>query len=194
MVLTGGTTAEKIYPHLARTGIDLGQVTVIFSDERCVPPDDPASNYGMAKRLLLDAVPTGRVERMRGEDDPVEAARAYDERIRTDVALGLGVVLLGMGADCHICALFPGSPVIDEDRALCAPVDRPDGMRGLSLTPMALLGARQILLLVTGAAKATAVARAFGEESPKDCPVRLLADHPDVTFLLDGPAASALDG
>jgi 6-phosphogluconolactonase/glucosamine-6-phosphate isomerase/deaminase len=31
-----------------------------------------------------------------------------------------------------------------------------------------------------------------GEEVAEVCPVRLLADHPDATFLLDEEAASAL--
>ncbi len=56
VVLTGGTTAERIYPHLARARGDWANLELFFSDERCVPPDDPASNYGMVKRLLLDLV------------------------------------------------------------------------------------------------------------------------------------------
>ena len=55
MVLTGGTTAERVYPRLAGKRADWSNVGFAFSDERCVPPDDAASNYGMAKRLFLDA-------------------------------------------------------------------------------------------------------------------------------------------
>jgi 6-phosphogluconolactonase len=100
-------------------------------------------------------------------------------------------MLLGMGADCHIGALYPASPALGADD-YCAPVDRPDGLAGLTLTPPAMLAARKILLLVTGAAKAEAVRRAVeGSEGPESCPVRLLADHPDATFLLDEPAAGA---
>ena len=194
IVLTGGTTAEKIYRPLADIGPDLGGKHLFFSDERCVPPDHDASNFAMAARTLLDASPSGAtVHRMRGEDDPPASARAYSDEIRDAAPGGFDLVLLGMGADCHVGAMFPGSPALDETSALCAAIDRPDGMKGLTLTPPALLGGMRILLLVSGEAKAEAVARAItGDESPHDCPARLLADHPDATFLLDEPAAGHL--
>jgi len=101
-------------------------------------------------------------------------------------------MLLGMGADAHVGALFPGSPALEET-ALAAVVDRPDGMQGVTLTPTAMLSARRIILLVTGEAKAEAVRRAVtGDEDPTKCPARVLAEHPDAAFLLDDAAASAL--
>lgn len=82
---------------------------------------------------------------------------------------------------------------MDESEQLCAAVRRPDGLRGLTLTPPAMLSAAKILLLVTGEGKAETVARVVGgSEPPSACPARLLADHPDATFLLDPTAASAL--
>ncbi|HEV3472062.1 MAG TPA: 6-phosphogluconolactonase, partial [Actinomycetota bacterium] len=75
----------------------------------------------------------------------------------------------------------------------CVAVDRPDGLRGLTLTPAVVLSARKILVLVTGEVKAEAVKRAVqGGETVEACPARLLAAHPDVTFLLDDAAASLL--
>lgn len=192
LVLTGGTTAEKIYPRLAGKRDGWANVSFAFSDERCVPPGDPASNFGMAKRLFLDAADPGRVLRMKGELSPEEGAADYAQQIRDLAHVGFDLLLMGMGADNHIGALYPGSPALDAE-VLCAAVDRPDGMKGLTLTPPAMLSARRILLLVAGEGKAGAVARAItGDEEPKSCPVRLLAGHPDVTFLLDEPAASAL--
>lgn len=194
VVLTGGTTAEGIYGSLADFApTRLAELDVLFSDERCVPPDHHESNYLMARRLLLDRVAAQRVHRMRGEDPPEQAAAAYDAEIRPVVERGVDLLLLGMGADAHIGALFPGSPAIEETEAFCAAVDRPDGMRGLTLTPPALLNSRRALLLVTGVAKAATVARVLaGDDSVSECPARLLAPHPDVTFLLDTEAASTL--
>ncbi|MFP5297713.1 MAG: 6-phosphogluconolactonase, partial [Actinomycetota bacterium] len=172
LVLTGGTTAEKIYPRLAGKK-DWSQVTFAFSDERCVPPDAPESNYGMVKRLFLDAIDPGPVHRMKGELTPERAAAEYDSEIRHLVHQGFDLMLLGMGADAHIGALSPGSPALASD-ALCAPVDRPDGLKGLTLTPPAILSARKILLIVTGEAKAETVKRAIeGNEPVERCPVRL---------------------
>lgn len=194
LVLTGGTTAERIYPELASSSTDeWGRLEVFFSDERCVPPDDPASNFGMAARLLLQPSGAASVHRMRGEDLPEDAAAAYHEEVSPVASEGgFNLLLLGMGSDCHIAALFPGSQALGAEQ-LCATVDRPDGMTGLTLTPGALATAKKVLLLVTGAGKADAMARAVtGEEPPHDCPARLLADHPDATFVLDRPAAAHL--
>ncbi len=192
VVLTGGTTAEKIYHPMAEAEAGWSDVEVFFSDERCVSPDDDRSNFGMATRILLDAVGPRSIHRMRGEDEPAEAARAYGEELEPFIETGLDLVLLGMGADCHICAMFPGSPALTTSE-LCLPVDRPDGMTGLTLTPPAVTRGREILLLVSGSSKAEAVRRAVeGDEAPADCPARLLADHPNATFLLDVDAASAL--
>ncbi len=194
LVLTGGTTAAKIYSHLAEAAPPhISDLDVLFSDERSVPPDHQESNFKMASELLLGPRSITKVHRMRGEDPPPEAAAAYERAISPLVEHGLGLVLLGMGADAHVGAMFPGSPALGHTEQLCAAVDRPDGMQGLTLTPPAMLSGRTILLLVTGAAKAATVNRVInGDEPIERCPARLLADHPDVTFLLDEAAASAL--
>lgn len=191
--LTGGTTAERIYPHLAGDAEAWSDVEILFSDERCVPPDHDESNFKMAARLLLDPAGVRTIHRMRGEDIPREGAERYHHEISPIVERGIDLLLLGMGADAHVGALFPSSPALAEAEKLCAAVNRPDGMRGLTLTPRAMLSARKILLLVTGAEKAETVARVVkGDEPIPACPARLLADHPDATFLVDEPAASAL--
>ena len=191
LVLTGGTTAERVYPSLARSGVEWSGVDVFFSDERCVPPDDPGSNYGMAQRLLIAPAGVRRVHRMRGEDPPDRAAEAYDDEIVASGLAGFDLVVLGMGVDNHIAAMFPGSAAVRERSRLCVAVDRPDRMKGLTLTPPAITSADSVLLLVAGSAKAPAVARALeGTADVESCPVLLLADHPDVTFLLDDEASS----
>ena len=193
VVLTGGTTAERIYPSLMETGLTLSGKDVFFSDERCVPPDHEASNFAMATRTLGTAIEEARIHRMRGEDDPEDAARAYSGEVRSAAQRGFDLVLLGMGGDCHVAGMFPGSAALDEHDELCAPVDRPDGLEGLTLTPPALLSAKRILLIVSGEAKAEAVARAVrGDEPVHECPARLLADHPRATFLLDESAGHLL--
>lgn len=194
LVLTGGTTAERIYPLLAKQEIAWGALEILFSDERCVPPTDPASNFGMAERLLFERAAPMNIHRMPGEEPPSHGADLYHHSIAPVIERGLDVVLLGMGADAHVGALYPGSLALDETDRYCAAVDRPDGMKGLTLTPPAMLAGKKILLLVTGEAKAETVKRVVeGNESVASCPARLLADHPDVTLLLDEPAASALD-
>ena len=190
LVLTGGGTAERIYLEL---NLDLSNVDVYFSDERCVPPDHEASNFALAERSLLDRNEAARVHRMRGEDSPIEAARSYHDELAPAVERGFDVMLLGMGDDNHIAALFPNSAALINPGALCLPVDRPDGLKGLTMTAPAIESARTILLIVTGESKAEAVERAMkSDDDPLSCPVRMLADHPDTTFLLDEAAALRL--
>jgi 6-phosphogluconolactonase len=190
LVVTGGGTAAQVYPELKA---DLTDVDVFFSDERCVPPDDANSNFRLAEEQLLRRSGAARVHRMHGEDSPLRAARDYHAEIAPVVERGFDLMILGMGSDGHIAALFPNSAALIDPDALCLPVDRPDGLKGLSLTAPALVAGRRILLIVTGEAKAEAVARAVnGNEDELSCPVRLLAGHPDATFLLDQAAASAL--
>jgi 6-phosphogluconolactonase len=192
VVITGGTTAERVYPVLAEADHDWSRTEIAFSDERCVPPDHPQSNFAMARRLLFEPAAISNVHRMRGELPPNEGARRYHDEIAPLVSDGFDLVLLGMGADAHIAGNFPGSDSLN-DSAFCAAVHRPDGMEGLTLTPPALLRGRKVLLIVTGEGKAQTVWRVIhGYESPDTCPARLLANHPDVTMLLDAPAASAL--
>lgn len=192
LVVTGGGSAERLYPELVQAGVTLPGKHVFFSDERCVPPDDQHSNYRLARRTLLDPAGADAVHRMRGEDQPLQAANAYHDEV---LALGEGfdLMLLGMGADNHIAACFPKSPAFNEEERLCLPVDRPDGLKGLTLTPSALLRARRVFIIVTGEGKAEAIDLAVNEhKEPFDCPARLFADHPDTTFLIDESAAARL--
>jgi 6-phosphogluconolactonase len=189
VVITGGTTAAKIYGHLDPSKWD--GLDVFFSDERCVPHNDDASNFKMAAELFLGAS-TARVHRMEGELDPDIGAARYHDAIAPFVADGIDLLLLGMGADCHVGALYPYSPAL-EVADYCAAVKRPDGLGGLTLTPQAMLGAKAIRVLVTGTAKAEAVVRVLkGDEEIEKCPARLLAQHTDVVFWLDEGAASLL--
>jgi 6-phosphogluconolactonase len=193
VVLTGGSAAELVFPLLTAPKVDWRLISLYFSDERAVRPDEPASNFGLIERTLLSHVRPHAVHRIRGEEQSDDAARAYELLIAPAVELGFDLMLLGMGADGHIAALFPGSPALDATDRLCLPVQRPDGITGITLTPPAITRARRILLLVSGSSKAEAVRRAVaGDERPSSCPVRLLAEHPNARFVLDEAAASML--
>ncbi|MDQ4059450.1 MAG: 6-phosphogluconolactonase [Actinomycetota bacterium] len=190
-VVTGGTSAADVYSAL---DVDLSEIEVFFSDERCVPPNDEASNFKMATETLLARSAASRVHRMRGEDSPKPAAASYHEQLVPAVRERFDLMLLGMGDDNHIAALFPNSPALLEADALCVAVDRPDGLKGLTMTPPSIIAAKAVLLVVSGESKAEAVARALdGDEGVMNHPVRLLVGHPDVTFVLDEAAASLID-
>lgn len=191
-VITGGGTARRVYEQLARfEGIP--NLEIAFSDERAVPPDHDASNYAMARRTLLDPLGLTNIHRMFGEDDPAEAAAHYEGEVRDLVELGFDVVLLGLGEDAHIAALFPGGAGVSESERLCVSVERPDGMPGITLTPPALISGAETIVIADGSDKARAVALALeSDESPETAPVRVLSRAPNVTFVVDDAAAAAL--
>jgi 6-phosphogluconolactonase len=165
LVLAGGTTPKRCYELLTLADIQWGRVTILFGDERCVPPDHAESNYRMARAALLDRVAPASVHRMPAELGPDEAADVYSHVVAS--LAPLDVVVLGVGEDGHTASLFPGYPEVNAKGWAVgvrnAPKPPPDRV---SLTLPALQGARRVLVLATGAGKADAVARAKRGEVP----------------------------
>ena len=165
LVLTGGTTPRQMYGLLAGLPVEWGRVSILFGDERCVPPSDPESNYLMAKKTLLARVDPGAVLRIPGELGAEEAAELYDAAVGRLQPLDL--VLLGIGEDGHCASLFPGHPALNATGWATpvhdAPKPPPDRV---SLTLNCLRNARRVIFLVTGSGKAEAFRRALAGEVP----------------------------
>lgn len=157
VALAGGSTPRRLYERLATCDFPWAETDVFFGDERCVPPDHPASNFGMAAEALLSRVPA-RVHRMRGEDcDPA----CYEDELSAVFGPGtpeFDVVLLGLGEDGHIASLFPGDPALRVTDRRVVRVERPDYPR-LTLTLPVLSAARVALFLVSGSAKQESTGR-----------------------------------
>ena len=162
LALAGGSTPRGLYERLVKAPLPWAEIDVFFSDERCVPPDHPDSNYGMAQRALLGKVPA-RVHRMCGEACEAEAyERLLRERVAGDPP-SLDVVLLGLGADGHTASLFSGDAALEERERLVLRVERPDATPGggvrLTLTLPVLNAAREAIFLVAGAGKREALSQ-----------------------------------
>ena len=185
VALSGGSTPRRTYELLGERGtLAASGVEVFFADERCVPPEDHASNYRLVAETIGD---NGNVRRMRGEIDPDEAAREYEAVLRerfADQTPAVDLMLLGIGSDGHTASLFPGSPELDErERWVVATVREHGWVRRVTLTLPVLNAARRTLTLVTGRDKAKAVAEILsGGTSPA---ARVLGAH----LLLDEAAA-----
>ena len=165
LVLAGGTTPRRCYELLAGLDVRWGRVTVLFGDERCVPPDHLESNYRMAREALLDHVAPATVHRMPAELGPDEGAAEY-ARIVAELA-PLDIVVLGIGEDGHTASLFPGHPELDAEGWAVGVRNSPKPPpERVTLTLQALRGARRVLILATGAGKAQAVAMAKRQEVP----------------------------
>jgi 6-phosphogluconolactonase len=124
IALSGGNTPRPVYTELGRIARDLPweQVYFTFGDERCVPPDDPESNFRMARESLfvLARVPEKSIARIRGEIEPELAAQQYEEGLdllakqRGESIYRHDLILLGVGDDGHTASLFPETPALEE--------------------------------------------------------------------------------
>jgi 6-phosphogluconolactonase len=199
IALSGGSTPRALFQLLAtdayRTKVDWPRVDVCFGDERCVPPDDPASNYRMAREALLDHVPA-RVHRMRGEDEPSAAAAAYERELRElfGTTPRFDLVLLGMGDNGHTASLFPGLHAVEErERWVVAEYVAEVSMWRLTVTPVVLNAAAEDLFLVAGADKAAMLQRVLeGPRDPRALPAQVVAPADGrLVWLVDAAAAAA---
>jgi 6-phosphogluconolactonase len=212
IALAGGSTPRRLYALLAdprapfRTRIPWGRVHVFFGDERHVPPNDPDSNYRLAREALLDHVRPGSVHRMRGDlPDAAAAAAAYEEELErffgASAADGtpptLDLVLLGLGPDGHTASLFPGSAALEERRRwVAAPWITRLRAHRLTLTLPVLDRAREVLFLVAGADKADALAQVLGG-GDGDAPLPAARVRPEggaPRWYVDRDAARAVSG
>jgi 6-phosphogluconolactonase len=193
VVLTGGTTPEQAYEEAAKRAADWSKVEVWWGDERCVPPDHEHSNYGMAKRALLDRLDVApkAVHRMKGELGKEEAAADY-ERELGDTQLEL--LLLGLGPDGHIASLFPNAQTLRQrKRVLPAEAGLEPFVDRVTLSLATLKSAQEILFVISGESKADAVRRAFASKPSPETPASLVrASEGRTTAILDRAAAAAL--
>jgi len=204
--LSGGSTPGGLYRLLAEepysVQVPWDAVHLFWGDERCVPPDDPGSNYHLAEEILLSRVPIPpeNVHRVLGELEPASAARDYEQEIQ-DFFCGpharFDLILLGLGEDGHTASLFPGSPALAETERLVAATtavyqDRP--AQRVTLTLPALNSARQALFLVAGSAKA-GIVQSVLEGADERLPARRVQPVAGgLTWLLDAQAARLIEG
>ncbi len=159
MALSGGNTPRPIYAELAARKIDWSKVLLTFGDERCVPPDDERSNYKMAQDSLLSriTIPPENVLRMKGEIDPVVAARQYEDALRARAGGGVfrhDLILLGMGPDGHTASLFPGTPALHQrDRLVIENYVPRMEMWRITFTYPLIDAARHVCFLIKGSDK-----------------------------------------
>ena len=193
IALAGGSTPRPAYEQAAALQPDWSATDVFFGDERCVPPDDPRSNYRMVREALLERLERtpAAVHRVRGEVEPEPAAHEYDGIIR---GMPLDVVLLGVGPDGHTASLLPNSPALEERDRLAVAVQGADVWR-VTLTPPALEAAPLVVFLAAGADKRTAVTLAFGGGRDPGTPASMIRSAGGRTIaLLDEAAAAGLLG
>ena len=204
----GGSVARAFLPALAGAPIDWRRVDLFWCDERCVPPDDPESNFGVARSLWLGDAPDGatpRVHPLYGARRDASGAAAPDAsqaatEATAEVARVLGsppvldLALLGVGEDGHVASLFPGHAALEETATPVIAIrdaPKPPPCR-LTMTLPTLTRARSVCVAAFGATKSD-VMRAALEDPGSPLPVaRVVRGARDPWIFLDPAAASRL--
>jgi 6-phosphogluconolactonase len=210
VALSGGGTPQTLYRLLAQSPyherLPWAQTYFFWGDERCVPADDPESNYHQARLALLSqiGIPLENIHRVKGEWEPARAAQDYAAQLhrasRGESGLAwprFDLVLLGMGSDGHTASLFPGPIAAAElDSPTLAVTAHYQGRPAnrVTLTPLVFNSARNILFMVTGADKAEALAAVLaGSFDPKRWPAqRIRPEQGSVAWFVDEAACNRL--
>jgi 6-phosphogluconolactonase len=193
VALAGGSTPRRAYELAAGLTHDWHNVDVWLGDERCVPPDDERSNLRLVREALvahLERAPS--LHPVPTQLAPADAAAAYAASLRGTT---LDLALLGIGPDGHTASLFPNAPSLDAEELVVATeaglepfVDR------VTLTIPTLAAAHTVAFLVSGAEKADAARRAFGDAPSPATPASLVRSAEGRTVaILDRAAAAELD-
>ena len=202
IALSGGKTPRAMLETLSARALGWPAIEFFWSDERCVGPDDPFSNYRMAREALLSriAVPAGNVHRMLGELEPAAGAAAYDSELRAFFGPrkpAFDLVFLGLGPDGHTASLFPGTAALDITDIWCAPNEVREPVASpwrLTLTYPAINAARRVIFVVEGAEKADILATVLGREKDvRRYPAQGIAPTDgELVWLVDSAAAAKL--
>ncbi|HET7756620.1 MAG TPA: 6-phosphogluconolactonase [Steroidobacteraceae bacterium] len=192
IMLSGGTTPLPAYQALgARAPLEhSARLRILFSDERYVPRDSPASNYHRSQPLLAAlALPADSVLGVRTELTLEEAALDYERRLTALLDSGARIApgLLGLGADGHTASLFSAADLERGRGRLAIAVHRPDGLAAVSVTPGFLARVAEPVFVVAGSDKQEVV-RALRAQSPELTAWRAVAECPGVELWLDQAA------
>jgi 6-phosphogluconolactonase len=214
VVLTGGSMGIATLAEIARSplrdAVDWSGVHLWWGDERFLPTGHEDRNETQAREALIDVlpIPAENVHPVPAADadgvsTPEQAAARYSDELAAHAAARadaddsgpavphLDVVLLGMGPDGHIASLFPGNEALEvADRTVVGVHDSPKPPpERVSLTFAAIESADEVWLVVAGADKAEAAARALAGDDPSRTPAAGALGRVRTLWLLDAAAA-----
>ena len=198
LCLTGGRIAMSLYARLgelvAGSELDPTRLELWWGDERFVPTDDPERNAGPTLALLAGhfTLDSARTHPMPSADGVVDAAASAATYAKELGETRFDLCLLGMGPDGHVASIFPDhdsaetttSSVIGVSDSPKPPAER------ISLTIQALNNSEEVWFLVSGAEKASALARALAGDT--DLPAGRVSGQGRTLWLVDRASAVEL--
>ena len=205
IALSGGSTPKQLFSVLGdhfSDSISWEYVHFFWGDERCVPTDDPESNFRMTKKSLLDKIkiPLENIHRIMGEKDPDEEAARYSNEIvsftrEVKKLPAFDLIILGLGEDGHTASIFPGnSKLLNSDKVCEVAVNPVSFQKRITITGKVINNAKHIVFLVTGANKANVVSAIIGKKRAFDYPAAHIEPQSGVlNWYLDNAAAAMID-
>lgn len=207
LALSGGSTPKLLFSILAKeeyaSSINWSKLHLFWGDERMVPHDDPESNYGVTKKLLIDHVPIPavNVHPVKTELEPESAATEYAKEIDQLVAKANGLprfdlIMLGMGGDGHTASIFPHQMELLKDPNVTGIATHPEsGQLRVTLTGPVINNAANVAFLVTGAGKTDRTAQILNQEDGHaDYPTyHIQPSHGKLHWFMDEAAATKID-
>jgi 6-phosphogluconolactonase len=204
LAVSGGSTPLVVFNKMAdayyNDNFKWEKTHFFWCDERCVCAEDPASNFGSARRTLFDkiSIPDANIHFIHGEANPVEEVVRYSNEIEefvpsdgTDLP-GFDWVWLGLGEDGHTSSLFPGEKLLFIYSNIAGVAKHPvSGQKRISLTADILCTARRITFVVTGKEKSKVLSEILKDlPGSKSYPAGEIKDHgKNIDWMIDKEAA-----
>jgi len=204
VALSGGSTPKALFELWASDyadKIDWSRVHFFWGDERCVPPDDSDSNYGVAKSLFFDKVGIAddNVHRVFGEADPDQERSRYENEIYGHVEIDdnaipqFDMVILGLGDDGHTASIFPHQMKFLKSDQVCEVAIHPlTAQKRITLTGPVLNRAKKVAFLITGENKADILAQVINKTGEFESFPAAHIEPDDLSFYVDQAAAKKL--
>ncbi len=204
--LSGGDTPKMIFKSLAedyKNKIDWKKCNFFWGDERCVPPDDKESNFGMTKDLLFNRIdiPQENIHRIKGEQEPEQEAARYSEELLDLVPLknnlpNFDLMILGIGEDGHTASIFSDQMHLLHSEKICDVTIKPDTkQKRISLTGKVIDNADRIIFLAVGDRKSKIIQAILEGDKKSKIKYPAANIHPvsgSLYFYIDNAAAKYL--
>jgi 6-phosphogluconolactonase len=204
LAVSGGTTPVLLFKELASkysSKIPWEKIHFFWLDERCVPPSDEESNYGLTKEILLNkiSIPSNNIHRIFGENEPEKEAFRYSREMESFLIKSIGflvidIVLLGMGTDGHTASIFPNQMQSFSSQKIAETAVHPSGQKRITLTGRTINNASNIFFFVIGKEKSEVISSIINNkkefEAYPAAHVKSLSGN--LTWYLDNAAASMM--
>lgn len=177
LAISGGSTPKLLFELLAKNYADKiawKNVKIFWVDERCVPPTNNESNFKMTNEAMLKdiLIPQENIFRMKGENNPTNEAKRYQQVLNDNLPLKNGkpyfdLILLGMGDDGHTASIFPDNlALLDEENTTAVATHPTSGQQRITLTGSVIRNAENIAFLITGESKMETLQQIINENKP----------------------------